>query len=249
MARGLAEAGHDVGGPLARDYPGEALAGAEIVLLCVPDREIAAAAAAWRGHGGDDGGDVLLGHCSGATDLLALRGPEGDTGRLFSLHPLMTFADATPRWAGAAGAVAGSSASALATATELARDLGLAPVSIADGDRPAYHAAASVASNYLVTLLCAAETLAASGGVTREMLAPLVRQAVENWVADGAGALTGPIVRGDEDTVRRQRAAVAARVPELLELFDGLTAATRVIAPSARDPRGLAAGELPGAAA
>jgi len=66
MARGLAEAGHDVGGPLARDYPGEALAGAEIVLLCVPDREIAAAAAAGRGHGGDDGGDVLRG-CSRCT--------------------------------------------------------------------------------------------------------------------------------------------------------------------------------------
>jgi predicted short-subunit dehydrogenase-like oxidoreductase (DUF2520 family) len=50
---------------------------------------------------------------------------------------------------------------------------------------------------------------------------------VENWARDGASALTGPIARGDEETVARQRAAVAERTPELLELFDALADSTR----------------------
>lgn len=239
LARELARAGHDVRGPLPRDYDIADVAGAAIVLLCVPDREIAPAAAAWRHRRGDSDSDsgAMVGHCSGATGLQPLRDPAGgDDGLAFSLHPLMTFADAevTPAWAGAAAAVAGSSPAALATAAGLAADLGLTPVAIADDDRVAYHAAASIASNYLVTLQCAAEALAATCGVTREMLAPLVRATVENWAGEGAASLTGPIARGDEQTVGAQRDAVAARVPELLPYFDALTEATRAIA--ARQP-------------
>jgi predicted short-subunit dehydrogenase-like oxidoreductase (DUF2520 family) len=54
-----------------------------------------------------------------------------------------------------------------------------------------------------------------------------VRATVENWARDGAAALTGPVARGDEATVARQRAAVAERTPELLNLFDALTEQTR----------------------
>jgi len=100
-----------------------------------------------------------------------------------------------------------------------------------DADRAAYHAAASVASNFVVTLEAAAERLAASAGVDRAALVPLVRAAVENWARLGAGrALTGPIARGDETTVERQRAAIAERAPELLALFDALADATRELA-------------------
>jgi predicted short-subunit dehydrogenase-like oxidoreductase (DUF2520 family) len=102
---------------------------------------------------------------------------------------------------------------------------------IADADRAAYHAAASIASNFLTTIEGAAERLAATAGVPREALVPLVRAAVDNWAALGARtALTGPIVRGDEAVVERQRAAVAERTPELAELFDALAAATRDLA-------------------
>jgi predicted short-subunit dehydrogenase-like oxidoreductase (DUF2520 family) len=88
-----------------------------------------------------------------------------------------------------------------------------------------------MASNFLVTLEGAAERLAATAGLERELLAPLVRAAVANWAALGAErALTGPIARGDEATVERQRAAVAERTPELLGLFDALAAATRELA-------------------
>jgi predicted short-subunit dehydrogenase-like oxidoreductase (DUF2520 family) len=104
-------------------------------------------------------------------------------------------------------------------------------IRVAAEDRAAYHAAACIASNFLVTLEAAAERVGASAGLNRAMLAPLVRATVENWVRLGAaGALTGPIARGDARTVARQRQSVADRTPELLALFDTLTTATRALA-------------------
>jgi predicted short-subunit dehydrogenase-like oxidoreductase (DUF2520 family) len=105
------------------------------------------------------------------------------------------------------------------------------PVEIADDDRAAYHAAASIASNLLVTLEAAAERIAVSAGADRELLLPLVRATIENWATLGPErALTGPVARGDEATVARQRAAVADRAPELLPMFDALVDATRTLA-------------------
>jgi predicted short-subunit dehydrogenase-like oxidoreductase (DUF2520 family) len=214
----LRAGGHHVAGPLGR---GASVDGATAVLLCVPDSEIAAAAAALPVG-------PLVGHCSGATGLDVLTPHDG-----FSLHPLMTVpAGAGPDvFAGAGCAVDGSTPRALAAAEALAAALGMRAARVAAGDRAAYHAAASIASNFLVTLEGAAERLAATAGVDRELLAPLVRAAVENWAADGAAAaLTGPIARGDEATVACQRAAVAERAPELLALFDALADATRALA-------------------
>jgi predicted short-subunit dehydrogenase-like oxidoreductase (DUF2520 family) len=191
------------------------------VLLCVPDGEIAAAAAAMAPRHG-----LLVGHCSGATGLGALAPHEA-----LGLHPLMTVTAEGAAFAGAGCAVAGSTERALRTARSLAQALGMRPFPIADEDRAAYHAAASIASNFLVALEAAAERVAASAGVPREALVPLARAAVENWAALGPGrALTGPIVRGDEAVVARQRAAVAERTPELVTLFDALAGATRDLA-------------------
>ncbi|MBX5441746.1 MAG: DUF2520 domain-containing protein [Solirubrobacteraceae bacterium] len=222
LAAALRAAGLTVDGPLGRR---PSLAGAGVVLLAVPDAEIAAAAAAVPPG-------PLVGHCSGATTLAPLAPHEA-----FSLHPLMTVPGARagddPRavFAGATAAVAGSTPRAEAVATALARTLGMRPVEVADADRAAYHAAASVAANFLVTLEAAAERLAATAGVDRAALAPLVRAALENWAAlGGERALTGPIARGDEGTVARQRAAVAERAPDLLALFDALADATRALA-------------------
>jgi len=129
---------------------------------------------------------------------------------------------------GAGAAVAGSTPAARAFAEQLAADLGMTAIEVPDEDRAAYHAAASIASNFLVTLEAAAEQLL---GHDREVLAPLVRATVENWAALGPErALTGPIARGDEATVARQRAAVAERTPELLPLFDTMADATRALA-------------------
>jgi predicted short-subunit dehydrogenase-like oxidoreductase (DUF2520 family) len=218
LGAALRAAGLTVSGPLGRDEPASH---ATAVLLCVPDGEIAAAAAAVeRGP--------LVGHCSGATGLDVLAGHEA-----FGLHPLMTVPADAPAtvFEGAGAAVDGTTPRALAAAEGLARAAGMTPTRVADADRAAYHAAASVASNFLVTLEGAAERLAATAGVPRELLVPLVRAAVENWAERGAaGALTGPIARGDAATVARQRAAVAERAPDLLPLFDALADATRALA-------------------
>jgi predicted short-subunit dehydrogenase-like oxidoreductase (DUF2520 family) len=142
--------------------------------------------------------------------------------------------EGAPPFAGAGAAVAGSTPRALAIAHQLAARLGMRAVAVADEDRAAYHAAASIASNFLVTLEGAAERLAGTAGVDRELLAPLVRASVEDWVRLGAErALTGPIARGDEATIERQRAAVAERTPELLPAYDALVDATRALAAAA----------------
>ncbi len=219
LSSALSGAALPVDGPHPRGFDGT---GAGVVLLCVPDAEIAAAAAALVPREG-----LLVGHCSGATGLGVLAPHER-----FGLHPLMTVtgADGPDAFAGAGCATAGSSERALACAGELAAALGMRPVAVAGEDRAAYHAAAAMASNYLVALECAAERLAVTAGITRADLAPLVRAAAENWASDGAAALTGPIARGDEDTVAAHREAIAERTPDLLELYDALAGVTRAVA-------------------
>ncbi|WP_349426214.1 DUF2520 domain-containing protein [Microbacterium sp. LWS13-1.2] len=215
MAAALRAAGAEVRGPLGR---GDTADGADLVLLAVPDAEIAAAAAVIVPG-------PLMGHFSGASTLEPLAPHEA-----FSIHPLTTVAGAAASFDGVPAAVAGSTPRADAAARALADALGMAPFEVADADRAAYHAAASIASNFLVTLEWFAEDLAATAGVPRHAFAPLVRATVENWHAGGASALTGPIARGDDETVARQREAVRERMPEQAELFDALVTATRQLA-------------------
>lgn len=188
----------------------------DLVLLCVPDRAIAEVAA------GIEPGPWVA-HVSGGTPLAAL----APHARRFSLHPLQTFThDRGPEQLdGAWAAVTGESDEALAVATALAGTLGLKPFALADGGRALYHAAAVIASNYLVTLHRAAGELLADVGVPREALDPLMRRVIENRFQ-----LTGPIERGDWETVERHRAAIAESSPELLEAYDALARLT------ARDP-------------
>lgn len=219
LAKGLRSGGVEVDGPLGRGDTVTFRDGP--VLLCVPDAEIAGAAARVPP-------EALTGHCSGATTLSVLAPHEA-----FSVHPLMTVAagDDPERLRGAGAAVAGSSPRALAVAEGLAGALGMRVVRIADEDRAAYHAAASIASNFLIALEAAAERLLATAGADRDLLVPLVRATVENWARLGPErALTGPVARGDDATVARQRAAIAERTPDLLGLFDQLVSATRAVA-------------------
>ena len=223
LAGALREAGVEVEGPLGR---GGRPAGRDAILLCVPDTEIAAAAEVVTAAA------PLVGHTSGATPLSALAHAGVEA---FGLHPLQTVAHPGVRFEGAGAAVAGSTPEALAFATALAERLGMTPFEIDDEGRAAYHAAASVASNFLVTLEAAAETIAGGAGLEREqaraLLAPLVRQTLENIAQLGPeAALTGPVARGDEATVAAQRAAIEETAPQLLDLFDELVRRTRELA-------------------
>src|SRR3954452_6997355 len=197
LARALRDAGVGVEGPVGR---GERPAGCDAIVLCVPDAEITTAAEVVTAAA------PLVGHTSGATPLSALA-HAGVPG--FGLHPLQSFAHPGVRFEGAGAAVAGTTPEALELAVMLAERLGMRPFEIDDDGRAAYHAAASVASNFLVTLEAAAETIAAGAGLEREearaLLAPLVRQTVENIAELGPEeALTGPVARGDDATVATQ---------------------------------------------
>jgi predicted short-subunit dehydrogenase-like oxidoreductase (DUF2520 family) len=214
LTAALRVAGVRVSGPHGRGFSATDVA-PDAVLLCVPDAEIVAAAAAIAPG-------PLVGHCSGATGLEALAPHEA-----FGLHPLMTVTRAGAQFVGAGAAVAGTTERALALATRLAEWLGMRPFALAEEDRAAYHAGASMASNFLVTLEEAAQRVC---GIDRELLLPLVQASVDNWATEGAASLTGPIARGDEATVVRHREAIAERAPDLLELYDVLADATRAVA-------------------
>ena len=226
LARALSETGLEVEGPLGREV---APAPCDAVFLCVPDGEIAAAAE-WAA-----GRAPLVGHTSGATPLAAMKAAARAGAGLFGLHPLQTFAGGDASFAGAGCAVAGSTPDALGFAVRIAGRLGMTPFEIDDEGRAAYHAAASVASNFLVTLQAAAESIAAGAGLdpheARALLVPLLRRTVDNLAELGpARALTGPIARGDQATVESQRTAVSEVAPHLLELFDELAHHTRSLA-------------------
>src|SRR6478752_6291329 len=186
--------------------------GAELVLLCVPDGAIAEVAA------GIAPGPWVA-HVSGATPLAAL----APHARRFSVHPLQTFTlrRGAEQLDGAWGAVTAENDEARAVATWLAETLGLRPFPLADKNRATYHAGAAIASNYLVTLRQAAGSLLEAAGAPPEALDPLMRRTIDNGFE-----LTGPIQRGDWETVERHREAIRAARPELEPLYDVLAEAT-----------------------
>ena len=206
-------------GPLAR---GESTGNADVVLLCVPDSQIAHAAAAARTG-------PLVAHCSGALTLAPLGEHEG-----FSMHPLLSVTKETTSFQGAGCAVSAPTTRARTACLELVDALGMHPFEIPDELRPLYHAAAAVGAGNVVAVASLAEQLIGLAGVDRDYLIPLVRSAVENWARSGASALTGPIARGDEATVSQHRAAIDEHSPESLPVWDALATATRALAARSR---------------
>jgi predicted short-subunit dehydrogenase-like oxidoreductase (DUF2520 family) len=188
----------------------------ELVLLCVPDTAIADVAASVEPG-------PWIAHVSGATPLAAL----DQHRRRFACHPLQTFVRSrgAEQLDGAYAAIRGETEEARAAGFALAQLLGLEPFTLAEEQAPLYHAGASFASNFLVTLHAAAARLAAEAGAPTEALLPLMRSTMENGFE-----LTGPIQRGDWASVERQRAAVADAAPDLAPLFEALVAATAEVA-------------------
>jgi predicted short-subunit dehydrogenase-like oxidoreductase (DUF2520 family) len=196
-----------------RERAVEVVADGELRLLCVPDSAIAESARA-----------IPLGpwvaHVSGATPLAAL---DPHVHR-FSLHPLQTFVRSrgAEQLDGAWGAVTAETDEARRYANWLADTLGLKAFPLADSARPLYHAGAAIASNYLVTLYQAASLLFEQAGAPPEGLVPLMRRTIDNGFE-----LTGPIARGDWETVERHLTAIRASAPDLEQMYRALAEATR----------------------
>jgi predicted short-subunit dehydrogenase-like oxidoreductase (DUF2520 family) len=185
----------------------------ELRLLCVPDRAIAEAA-----RGIEPGPWVA--HVSGATPLAALE-PHA---RRFSVHPLQTLVHGRgpEQLDGAWGAVTAESEEARRHALWLTETLGLKTFALADDRRALYHAGAAVASSFLVTLYRTAGRLLEEADVPPEALVPLMERTIANGFE-----LTGPLTRGDWETIERHLEAIRAHAPELERLYTTLTEATR----------------------
>jgi predicted short-subunit dehydrogenase-like oxidoreductase (DUF2520 family) len=207
----------------------EAAGGAEIALLCVPDAAIEEACAAIVRRAS---GLRFVGHTSGATGLDALEPARAAGAEVFSLHPLQTIPDGAAELARAPCAISASHPPAARLARRLAVALGMRPFELPEDSRAAYHAAASIASNYLVTLEESAAELLRRAGFDRprELLGPLVLRTALNWSERGGEALTGPIARGDAETIDRHLAALEQLQPELLDAYRALAERTRALA-------------------
>jgi predicted short-subunit dehydrogenase-like oxidoreductase (DUF2520 family) len=160
---------------------------------------------------------------SGATPLAALDPHE----RRFSLHPLLSISKerGPEQLDGGWAALTAETDEARTAARELAALLGLRPFELPDEKRALYHAAAAIASNYLVTLREIAGSLVESAGAPPEALDPLMRSVIENGFE-----LTGPIARGDWETVERHVEAIREARPELEDLYMALAAQTARVA-------------------
>ncbi len=186
-----------------------------VIFLTVPDDAVAALAARLAALGESVPASVAFVHASGALGLGALA-PLLRRHAVGSFHPLRSFPEPGPpeAFSGIVIGVDASSESLRRVLNRLARDLGAKPKRVDDAQRAVYHAAAVFASNYVVTLLAEAVTLLERSGWTEkeavEGLVPLAEGAVANVRKRGpVAALTGPIRRGDAETVLRHLGALA----------------------------------------
>ena len=185
-----------------------------MVFMTVPDSAVAAVATRLVAAGAIPD-TVAFVHTSGALELGALE-PLRGRHSVGSFHPLRSFPEPGPpeAFSGIVIAVDASSDSLLRVLNRLARDLGARPRRVLDRERAVYHAAAVFASNYVVALLGEAVGLLEKSGWTekeaRQGLVPLAEGAVANVMKRGpTAALTGPIRRGDAETISRHLSALA----------------------------------------
>ena len=202
-----------------------AVGDASIVLIATPDDAVEAAAQSLAEEGAVQAKHAVL-HLSGLLDRAALAPLESTGAALGSFHPLQTISDprsAPHRLAGAWAGVEGDPRARRA-GEEVARMLGMRAVQLQAASKPLYHAAAVIAGNAPAVLAALAERLAQAAGIAPELAAsmylPLIAGAVENLRAAGpAAALTGPVRRGDVDTVRRHLAALPAEAIPIYRLL------------------------------
>lgn len=230
--------GAEIGARAVAGWDGDSPA--DLLWLCVPDGEIARVAARLAGKGSWRGRVVL--HCSGALTSEELAPLQARGAAVASVHPLMTFVKGSqPSLAGVPFAVEGD-AVAVRVARRAVRDVDGRAYSIRKSDKAAYHAWATFVSPLFTALLAASERVAAVAGVSqrdaRGRVVPILRQTLANYARLGAaGAFSGPIVRGDVDTIRRHLRALRP-VPRAREVYVALARAALATLPT-RNQRAL----------
>ncbi len=229
--RGLDTAGRAakmIGAERFSDCPWDVSRGAQVVFVTTPDDAIESTCEAVVEHQGFDKHAVVI-HCSGALSSAVLSSARRCEARIASLHPLQSFASvdqAEKLVPGSFCAIEGDK-TALPVARQLVQDVGGVVMEITPEVKPLYHAAAVAASNYLVTLMDLALKLDRGAGIPSDVsfraLQPLINGTLNNIGAKGIPvALTGPVARGDVDTVTAHLRAIEEHAPECLMIYKTL---------------------------
>lgn len=184
---------------------------ADVVWLCVGDKDIADTAARMARRAGWAGKTAF--HASGALTSEELWPLKSKGAKVASVHPMMSFvrsAEASPE--GVSFALEGDAA-AMAIATRIVQRLGGTCFKLEKKDKGLYHALGAFSSPLLVAHLAAAEKIGKALGLspaeTRRVIGPILQQTLRNYLEHGAAAsFSGPIARGDVDTIRRNLAAL-----------------------------------------
>lgn len=211
------------------DKPTAVARSCDLLLLTVPDDMVDNVVTTLSAAGAIGRGQVVV-HTSGRHGLAVLTPAIAAGARAIAMHPAMTFTGTAldlPRLEGCVyGVTAGPAERELAE--DLVADLGGLPMWVPEHKRALYHAGLAHGANHLVTLVTQAMELLSAAGADdpAATLRPLLSAALDNALAEGDAALTGPIVRGDVGTIRRHLAEVAAQAPHTLPSYVALARAT-----------------------
>ncbi len=218
--------------------PDEVAADAELLILAVPDAELANLVSGLAVTGAVKPGTIVA-HTSGANGI-AILAPLTERGCVpLAIHPAMTFTGADEDIARLADTCFGITAAdeiGYAIAQSLVLEIGGEPFRVREDARALYHAALAHGSNHLVTVIAdAIEALRAAlwgaellgqevvgdapAGIAERVIAPLARAALENTLQRGQAALTGPVARGDAAAVARHLVALAEVDAALAEAY------------------------------
>ena len=201
----------------------------DLLLLTVPDDMLPNVVAVLSASGALREGQYVV-HTSGRHGLGVLDPARAVGARTVALHPAMTFTGTALDLERLPGCVFGLTADERERtfAEGLVADLGGTPMWVAEELRSLYHAGLAHGANHLVTLVSEAMELLTAAGADdpARTLRPLLTAALDNALAQGDAALTGPIVRGDVNTVRAHLAEIAAAAPQVLSSYAALARAT-----------------------
>ncbi len=202
--------------------PTEVAQRADLVLLAVPDDELAGLVRGLVATGSLRAGQIVV-HTSGAQGVAVLE-PAAELGALtLALHPVMTFtgrAEDLQRMRAACVGVTAADGDEVAWSVgeALVVEMDAEPVRVPEVVRPLYHAALAHGANHLITLVRDAADLLTNAGVANaeRLLGPLLSAALDNSLRHGDRALTGPVARGDTGTLRKHLTVLAEQAPDVL---------------------------------
>ncbi len=211
------------------DKPSAVAKACDLLLLTVPDDSLDNVVTMLAASGAIGAGQVVA-HTSGAHGLAILEPAREVGARTIALHPAMTFTGTALDLPRLAGCVFGVTARGgdRDLVESLVADLGGKPMWVPEEARTLYHAGLAHGANHLVTLVTQAMEILAAAGADDPAgtLRPLLSAALDNALDKGDAALTGPIVRGDVETVRAHLAEIASKAPHTLDSYLSMARST-----------------------